>query len=270
MPLFACGLVCIVLSSGVVTAVAAETSAAAAEQPEIAPRLSAPRTFQPRSAAEQVLPLPDGAAAHAAAASATEGGSDDPVAVSADALPMDDPQLADHELEGIASWYGGKFQGRLTANGERFDTNEMTAAHKTLPFNSIVRVVNLNNGKQAELRINDRGPFVEGRVIDLSRAGAEAIGMSGTGIAPVRVEVLHYQQESPYRILQIGSFGDLDNAEQLVIELSNAGLSPSIESTDSGLHRVLVAQVHTDHLDETRARLAQLGYPDVLVRRVRD
>lgn len=177
-----------------------------------------------------------------------------------------DPRLAAHELEGLASWYGGKFQGRLTANGETFDTNEMTAAHKTLPFDTIVNVINLDNEKTVEVRINDRGPFVEGRVIDLSRAGAEAIGMSGTGVAPVRVEVVHYEEPSPYRTLQIGAFGDLDNAEQLVIELARADIDPEIESTDSGVHRVVIAGVHTDNLEDTRARLAALGYPDVLVR----
>ncbi|MFW6362303.1 MAG: septal ring lytic transglycosylase RlpA family protein [Spirochaeta sp.] len=187
-----------------------------------------------------------------------------------DVIPADDPRLTGHELEGIASWYGGKFQGRLTANGEVFDTNEMTAAHKTLPFNSIVRVINLNNNQSAEVRINDRGPFVEGRIIDLSRAGAEAIGMSGTGVAPVKVEVVHYQQESPYHILQIGAFSDPDNAEQLVIELSDAGLVPSIESTAEGIHRVHIADVHMDTLEETRRVLASLGYPDILIRKQRD
>ncbi|TVR05053.1 MAG: septal ring lytic transglycosylase RlpA family protein, partial [Spirochaetaceae bacterium] len=76
----------------------------------------------------------------------------------------------EHELDGLASWYGGKFQGRLTANGEVFDTNQLTAAHRTLPFGTIVRVINPVSEQQVVVRINDRGPFVEGRVIDLSRA----------------------------------------------------------------------------------------------------
>lgn len=93
-------------------------------------------------------------------------------------------------IEGLASWYGPGFAGRLTANGEIFDPSSLTAAHRTLPFGSRVRVTNLNNGRSVVVRINDRGPFVAGRVIDLSRASAEQIGMRGRGIAPVRLEVL--------------------------------------------------------------------------------
>jgi rare lipoprotein A len=80
---------------------------------------------------------------------------------------------------GKASWYGPGFQGRLTANGERFNTNAYTAAHKTLPFGTKVKVTNKNNGRSVVVRINDRGPFVHGRVIDLSKASARAIGISG-------------------------------------------------------------------------------------------
>lgn len=80
---------------------------------------------------------------------------------------------------GLASWYGPGFQGRRTASGERFDTGAFTAAHRTLPFGTRVRVVNVNTGRSVVVRINDRGPFVRGRVIDLSKAAARAIGMSG-------------------------------------------------------------------------------------------
>ncbi len=92
--------------------------------------------------------------------------------------------------EGLASWYAGKFQGRRTASGEIFDTKLMTAAHKTLPFGTLVRVRNLDNGREVVVRINDRGPFVDGRVIDLSRAAAEAIGLIGPGTGQVRLEVV--------------------------------------------------------------------------------
>ena len=93
-------------------------------------------------------------------------------------------------LSGPASWYGGKFHGRRTANGERFDMNEMTAAHRSLPFGTRVRVTNERNGRSVVVRINDRGPFVGNRIIDLSRGAAAAVGMVNTGVAPVRVEVL--------------------------------------------------------------------------------
>ncbi|MEM9542288.1 MAG: septal ring lytic transglycosylase RlpA family protein [Cyanobacteria bacterium P01_E01_bin.42] len=94
------------------------------------------------------------------------------------------------EQRGIASWYGGYFHGRRSASGEIYNQNAMTAAHKTLPFGTRVRVTNLNNGRSTIVRINDRGPFIRGRVIDLSRAAASSIGMLGSGIAPVTVEVL--------------------------------------------------------------------------------
>jgi rare lipoprotein A len=95
------------------------------------------------------------------------------------------------QIRGEASWYGSYFHGRPTANGERYNQDALTAAHKTLPFGTKVRVTNLNNGRSVILRINDRGPFIPGRIIDLSRAGAQAIGMIGSGIAPVRVDVLN-------------------------------------------------------------------------------
>ncbi|WP_349371264.1 septal ring lytic transglycosylase RlpA family protein [Salinarimonas sp.] len=89
-----------------------------------------------------------------------------------------------------ASWYGPGFHGRKTANGERFDQDGLTAAHKTLPFGTKVRVTNVANGKSVVVRINDRGPFVRGREIDLSRGAAKAVGMVGSGVAQVRMEVL--------------------------------------------------------------------------------
>ena len=94
------------------------------------------------------------------------------------------------EQEGLASWYGGKFQGRQTASGEVFDTNQFTAAHKSLPFGTIVKVTSLESGQSTVVRINDRGPFISGRIIDLSRAAAAAIGLAGQGVARVRIETL--------------------------------------------------------------------------------
>lgn len=90
---------------------------------------------------------------------------------------------------GQASWYGERFQGRPTASGERFDMNRLTAAHKTLPFDTMVRVRNLQTGREVDVRINDRGPFTKGRVIDVSRAAAEALGMVAAGVQDVVVFV---------------------------------------------------------------------------------
>lgn len=94
------------------------------------------------------------------------------------------------QMQGIASWYGPGFHGRRTANGERFDQGAMTAAHRSLPFGTRVRVTNLRNGRSIIVRINDRGPYVGGRIIDLSAAAARALKMVRSGIAPVRIEVL--------------------------------------------------------------------------------
>lgn len=88
---------------------------------------------------------------------------------------------------GIASWYGSKFHGRLTANGETYNMNDLTAAHKTLPFNTVVKVENLDNGNSIIVRINDRGPYIGDRIIDLSRRAARDIGMYEAGIANVRI-----------------------------------------------------------------------------------
>jgi rare lipoprotein A len=93
-------------------------------------------------------------------------------------------------VEGLASWYGPGFHGAQTASGEYFNQNDMTAAHRTLPFGTKVRVTNVNNGRSVVVRINDRGPFSGGRVIDLSAAAAQAIGMISSGVAPVQIEVL--------------------------------------------------------------------------------
>ena len=92
--------------------------------------------------------------------------------------------------EGIASWYGMPFNGRRAADGEIFDMNTLVAAHRTLPFGSIVRVTNLNNGRRSHVRVIDRGPFVGDRILDLARAAAVALDMIGTGTARVRIELI--------------------------------------------------------------------------------
>lgn len=96
----------------------------------------------------------------------------------------------DSELEGKASWYGEEFHGRRTANGEIYDMYKISAAHKTLPLGTIVRVKNLENGKSVVVRINDRGPFVRGRIIDLSYAAAKKIDMVEKGVVDVKLKVL--------------------------------------------------------------------------------
>lgn len=96
--------------------------------------------------------------------------------------------------EGTASWYGPGHQGRRTADGERFDMHALTAAHRSLAFGTVLRVTDLDNGRTVKVRVNDRGPFVRGRILDLSAAAAEALGMRGAGVMRVRIEVFAADQ----------------------------------------------------------------------------
>ena len=137
------------------------------------------------------------------------------------------------EFEGVASWYGPDFHGKLTSNGETYNMHDMTAAHKTLPMNTIVKVTNKSNGLTTVVRINDRGPFIATRIIDLSNSAAHKISMVDKGTAPVSIEILGFQskgktsipntknlksipqetQQADYAI-QIGSFSSFDGAIQ--------------------------------------------------------
>lgn len=108
--------------------------------------------------------------------------------------------------EGVASWYGPGFHGKATANGERYDQNALTAAHRTLPFNTVVRVINLQNGKSVVVRINDRGPYVDNRIIDLSRAAAARIDMIQSGLAPVRLVLVSSERPIDPRLQQAEMF----------------------------------------------------------------
>ncbi len=141
------------------------------------------------------------------------------------------PTSRGYRAEGLASWYGRKFHGRKTASGERYDMYAMTAAHKTLPLGTRVEVKNLKNGRKATLRINDRGPFVRGRIIDLSYKAAKKLGVAGPGTAPVVVRAVG-QAVSPGRVgpppafkmgpftVQVGAFTLESNASRLAGRLS--------------------------------------------------
>jgi rare lipoprotein A len=107
-------------------------------------------------------------------------------------IPQSQPgSISSNELEGLASYYAEPYHGRKTSSGEIFDTYQgLTAAHRTLPFNTLVRVTNKSNGREVDVRINDRGPFIDGRVIDLSLRAARQIDLVGPGVAPVKLKVL--------------------------------------------------------------------------------
>jgi rare lipoprotein A len=152
--------------------------------------------------------------------------------------------------EGVASWYGDPFNGRRTSNGEVYDMHQFTAAHRTLPFGAIVRVTNLRNGKQTEVRITDRGPFVANRVIDLSLSAAQAIDMVGAGTAQVRLEILGGPNpQSGFFGVQVGAFQSQDNAERYRVQLA-ARYSPvtvvAYDSPTGTFYRVRVGRLPSE------------------------
>jgi rare lipoprotein A len=151
---------------------------------------------------------------------------------------------------GLASWYGHPYHGRASASGEIYDMEQMTAAHRTLPFGTMVRVHDLDNQKSADVRINDRGPFVDGRIIDLSHAAARAIEMIGPGTARVRLEIL----SAPAAVgqahfgVQVGAFRNRENAERLRRGMqAKYGRARLVERADTpGLWHVVVGMEPTE------------------------
>lgn len=166
----------------------------------------------------------------------TTAPSPNPPATVPGTAPSRPPRATPGEFteEGVASWYGVPFNGRRTSNGEIYDMHQLTAAHRTLPFNAIVRVTNLNNGKQVNVRINDRGPFVANRVIDLSYSAAEAIGMVGPGTAEVRLDVVAGPDPNiGFFAVQVGAFQVEGNARRLREQLSARYAPVTIAEFDS-------------------------------------
>lgn len=194
--------------------------------------------------------------------------------------------------EGTASWYGPGFHGRQTANGEIYDQYEMTAAHPSLPLGSRVMVTNLANGRVVEVRVNDRGPFVGGRVIDLSYAAAHAVDMVGPGTAPVRIEVLELAQRRRTArstpppvvpiaaqvpsdlpratfVVQVASFTDPGTAEHLrrsiALRFPDAYVDP-LDTSDGRYHRVRIGPYPMRAVAVARAELvSRLGYPAIIM-----
>jgi rare lipoprotein A len=158
---------------------------------------------------------------------------------------------------GVASWYGEPFHGRRTASGEIYDMEEMTAAHQWLPFQTIVQVENLDNGRRTEVRITDRGPFVDDRIIDLSRAGARSLGMLGPGTANARITILEMAGDPSCLELQVGAFRERSNAAALRRELEQAGLEAREQPGTDGLRRVIAGPFGT--LASAEAARRQFG-----------
>jgi rare lipoprotein A len=154
---------------------------------------------------------------------------------------------------GLASWYGDPYHGRPTASGEVYDMEQLTAAHRTLPFETRVEVTNLKNSKQVEVRITDRGPFIDGRIIDLSRAAARELDMLRDGVVPVRLRIVEPPASEAAYAVQAGAFADRGRAEALrdSLPFSDARILPP--QGDPPLWRVLVGSAI--NMDEAR-RLA--------------
>jgi rare lipoprotein A len=169
---------------------------------------------------------------------------------------------------GLASWYGAKFHGRLTANGEVYDMHEMTAAHKELPFDTLVEVRNLDNGRSVRVRINDRGPFIRGRVIDLSYAAAQQVGLVGPGVARVELAIVPAPRTTPAPVytVQLGAFEDAYRANAFRQRLENQEIDARVR-TDGGWHRVQAGEF-ANRADAEAARrfLARQGWTALVVR----
>lgn len=193
----------------------------------------------------------------------------------------------DYSETGLASWYGTKFHGNLTSSGEPYDMYKMTAAHKSLPLPSYVSVTNLENNKQIIVKVNDRGPFIDGRIIDLSYAAAHKLGIVRNGTAEVEVKVLAAPQNDSTEsgtngyanlaeagpqqfFVQLGAFSEIDNAEQFRKQLSLQSIEPNLVKTvyreDGDLHKVQVGPFdNVEDLQAMESRLSELGYTQLYI-----
>jgi rare lipoprotein A len=185
-------------------------------------------------------------------------------------MPPSDQRVAKKEVPkgvqyGIASWYGKDFHGKPTSSGEIYDMYQLTCAHNTLPLGTMVMVTNMENGKSVELKVNDRGPFVKDRIIDLSYAAAQMIGMYEKGIANVKVEAIGpLIEQIQLFTLQVGSFVDEANAQRLADQLrkgfENVHVT-TIETPTQKYHRVRVGQFETrESALSTAEKLSQMGF----------
>ncbi len=184
--------------------------------------------------------------------------------------------------QGVASWYGTKFHGRRTSSGETYDMYAMTAAHKSLPLPTYVQVTNMQNGRQVIVKVNDRGPFKDNRIIDLSYAAATKLGITGRGTGLVEIHALDPTRGGPRPVrnniampgsdadlyLQVGAFSDRNNAERLSQRLRDStGWAVRIQtavSYDQTMYRVQVGPLQSvEQADATSMRLAQLGIRDM-------
>ena len=195
-----------------------------------------------------------------------------------------------------ASYYAEKYHGRRTASGEIFNMNDMTCAHKTLPFGTILRVTNLKNGKTVDVRVNDRGPFVKGREIDVSKAAAVKLDMIKTGTANVRIEVVGKNsssaiaksssastnssnsakttktnavtvQKSDFYDVQVASFSSYENANKTAQDLLRNGFENVYFQKTSSVTRVVIKKIPNSQLRMTEAKLRANGFDNYIVKK---
>lgn len=170
----------------------------------------------------------------------------------------------DSAEEGLASWYGEPYHGRPTASGPIYDQHALTAAHRTLPFGTRIAVTRLDTGRRVEVVVNDRGPFVAGRIVDVSRAAAERLQLIGPGVARVRIEVLARgdgMRGSRCWEVQVGAFGEPDNIARARERLQAAGHSVRLLPASEGLTRVRVAVAGDRQEADRIARSLTRDYP---------
>jgi rare lipoprotein A len=179
---------------------------------------------------------------------------------------------------GVASWYGDDFHGKKTANGEVYDMHKKNAAHTILPFNTYVKVTNLKNKKYTIVRINDRGPFVKGRIIDLSYAAAKEIDIVEPGTTQVEVTALNKNQIDPgiregIFTVQVGAFTEQANAQRLADKLNvlydYVNITEYIDMNNKRFFRIHVSKTHTlDNAMEAKKKLEDLGFTEAFIVRL--
>lgn len=169
------------------------------------------------------------------------------------------------EQTGIASWYGGIFHGRKTANGETYDTFALTAAHRSLPFGTVLEVTNLKNNRKVRVRVNDRGPFVDSRVIDLSYAAARELDMILDGTASVHMTALEGTMPAVRFVVQVGAWGDPKNALRHRRRLENAGIKPQAVLGSDGITRISIDDVSEQGVLDIVQILEGMGYSKLFI-----
>jgi len=178
------------------------------------------------------------------------------------------PTSEGYHERGLASWYGSKFQGRRTSSGERYDMHLATAAHRSLPLPTYAEVTNLRNGKKVIVKINDRGPFHAGRIIDLSYGAAVRLGVDKTGTAPVDVRAIDVKKRRHAAVkvadgtfLQVGAFSKRKTAERLAGKMMAAQLKPVSVLKSHGLYKVWIGPYASEaEIAASTRRVIELGY----------